>query len=242
MMENYYRIRKTILALLTIFIFFFAQGAVVIMGGLEGVMAPLIQGVIIWFCAFAAIIIYAIKDHSLQGIGMRGMVAGSGKKCLYFVPLVVVALCSFAGGLEVSEPVFLLANLFLTLGVGFTEEIYFRGIICNVWKSKSIKSSVVISSVLFGVLHIMNVMGGAGIAETILQICFAFAYGVIMAVIFVDTSSIWPCILLHAFHDFCGFITADGPIERAIIVGGIQFIVLLGYCIFMIRRNGLNDN
>ena len=68
-------------------------------------------------------------------------------------------------------------------------ELYFRGIICNIWKDNE-KKAIIISSVLFGMSHILNVMGGADLAETLLQIAFAFTYGVIMAYVILRTKSI----------------------------------------------------
>ena len=86
----------------------------------------------------------------------------------------------------------------------------------------------------------MNIMGGAGLAGTLLQIVFAFVYGIVMALVMLGTKSILPCIFLHAFHDFCGFITGEGNEKLVIIVGTIQFVVLLAYCIYLVaRKNGL---
>ena len=225
-------IRTTILATLTVLIFFFAQGAAVVMGNLEGIKAITVQASIIWCCALVAILFYLIKYRNLNMLGFKKPESGMAKRFLYYIPLILVALSAFAGGLMTDKKELFIPNLIFTLGIGLTEEVYFRGIICNAWKDKE-KTAIILSAVLFGLCHILNVMGGAEITATLLQIVFAFIYGIVMAYVILRTKSIWPCIILHAFHDFCSFISNEGDAKLTIIVGAFQFIVLLAYCIYI---------
>ena len=234
-------VRNTVLATVTVLLFYFAQGAAVVMGQLEGMKAIATQAAIIWSCALFAIVFFLIKDHSLKGLGVRKPENGMAVRFLYYIPLIIVALAAFAGGIMFDESGLFIPNLIFTLGIGLTEELYFRGIICNMWKDTETKA-IIISSVLFGLSHLLNVMGGAGLAETLLQMAFAFTYGVVMAFVILRTKSIWPCILLHAFHDFCGFITNEGDMKLSIIVGTIQFVVLLAYCIYLMVRLRRENN
>ena len=41
------------------------------------------------------------------------------------------------------------------------EEIFFRGIICGLWLKHDTIKAMIISSVLFGLSHILNIAGGA---------------------------------------------------------------------------------
>ena len=234
-------VRNTVLATVTVLLFYFAQGAAVVMGQLEGMKAIATQAAIIWSCALLTIVFFLIKDHSLEGLGFRKPENGMAVRFLYYIPLIIVALAAFAGGIMFDNSELFIPNLIFTLGIGLTEELYFRGIICNMWKDTETKA-VIISSVLFGLSHLLNVMGGAGLAETLLQMAFAFTYGVVMAFVILRTKSIWPCILLHAFHDFCGSITNEGDVKLSIIVGTIQFVVLLAYCIYLMVRLRRENN
>ena len=234
-------VRNTFIATATVLLFYFAQGAAVVMGQLEGMKAIATQAAIIWSCALLAIVFFLIKDHSLVGLGFRKPENGMAVRFLYYIPLIIVALAAFAGGIMFDNSELFIPNLIFTLGIGLTEELYFRGIICNMWKDTQTKA-VIISSFLFGMSHLLNVMGGAGLAETLLQMAFAFTYGVVMAFVILRTKSIWPCILLHAFHDFCGFITNEGDMKLSIIVGTIQFVVLLAYCIYLMVRLRRENN
>ena len=230
---NKHLVRNTFFATITVLLFYFAQGAAVVMGELEGLKAIATQAAIIWSGALVAIVFFLIKDHSLKGLGFQKPASGIAVKFLYYIPLIIVALAAFAGGIMFDNSGLFIPKLIFTLGIGLTEELYFRGIICNMWKEKE-KAAIIISAALFGISHLLNVMGGAGLASTLLQVAFAFTYGIVMAYVILRTKSIWPCILLHAFHDFCGFITNEGDMNLSIIVGTIQFVVLLAYCIYLV--------
>ena len=229
---------KTVLATLTLLVFFFIQGAVVTVNKIEGAASALIRGGIIGLAAVAAIVFSLIKHKNLTAIGFRRPEPGSAKKLLHYIPLLIIALSALALGIDFEKGAgFLLANLFLALCVGLTEEIYFRGVICNLWLEKGVKKAVLISAVLFGICHLMNVLGGAGLTETILQIFFALAYGVAFALVFIVSKSIRPCILLHAFHDGCSFLSTDGSVRANILIGAFQFIVMIAYIAAVVRRN-----
>ena len=131
---------------------------------------------------------------------------------------------------------FLFANLFLTLGIGMAEEIFFRGIICNLWLKYGVIKAMLLSSVLFGMSHILNVAGGADLLATILQVCFAIVYGMVFTVIFIEGNSLIPCVLMHALHDFCSFISAEGSMQSDMILGAVQFVILLAYFLYMLHQ------
>ena len=228
---------KTVLAALALLFFFFLQGAVVVICKIEGACSALVRGGIIGLAALAAIACVLIKQKNLSAIGFRRPEPGSAKKLLYYSPLLIVALSALTAGVDLEKGFgFLPANLFLALCVGFAEEIYFRGVICNLWLEKSVNKAVLISAVLFGICHLMNVLGGAGLTETILQIFFALAYGIAVALIFIVSKSIWPCIALHAFHDACSFISRDGSLRANLLIGTFQFVVIVAYIAVLVKR------
>ncbi|MBO4750470.1 MAG: CPBP family intramembrane metalloprotease [Lachnospiraceae bacterium] len=228
---------KTVIACLVVLFVFFVQGAVVVVGQLEGLSSILSRGGILWGAAILTLLFFLVKDKGIAGLGFRKMNPGSAKKFLYFLPILVVALSHLIFGIDRSDGIkIVLANLFFTLAIGMIEELYFRGIICGLLLRKGVAKAVIISAVLFGLAHLMNVMGGAHLVETILQILFAFTYGLVFAVIFYVGGSIVPCLLLHALHDFCSFISADGSLALNIAVGTVQFLILLIYFIYLIKK------
>lgn len=236
------RIIKTIIATMILLIAFFVQGAVVVMGQIEGVNAALIPGSIIWVLVIMTICYYAIKYRGLSKLRFSKMEKGTGKGLLYFIPLLAIAFSHFTAGFVSEMDIRLfLAKLFFTLAIGMAEEIYFRGIILNIWLEKGIVKGMLISSVLFGLCHLLNIAGGASIEATVLQICFAFVYGMVFALIFAIGKSIVPCILLHALHDFCSFISADVSLKFNVILGSIQFVTLIVYFIYLLWKTFCKD-
>jgi hypothetical protein len=192
---------------------------------------------IIWTSVLVAVAFSLIKNRNLTSIGFCKPEKNSSKKLLYYIPMLVIALLAWVIGINFDKGSgYILAYLFFTLSIGFAEEIYFRGIICNMWIEKSEKKAIIVSSVLFGICHLMNVLGGASLIQTSVQICFAFAYGVAVALIFIISKSVWPCILLHAFHDFCSFVSCDGSTQVDILLGAIQFIIIIVYIAVLIRK------
>lgn len=72
------------------------------------------------------------------------------------------------------------------LCVGFLEEVIFRGLLFKAIAKDNIKPAVVISSVTFGVGHIINLFNGSGMAlvSNLCQIVFAIAVGFLLVTIF----------------------------------------------------------
>lgn len=227
---------KTALAMFVLLLFFFAQGALVVITGIDGVPSALIRGAVIWGLVAVTLAYSVIRYKGISKLGFRGAEKGAAKRMLYFSPLLLIAFSPFAAGVDWNgEAPFLFANLFLTLGIGMAEEIFFRGIICGLWLKHGTVKAMILSSILFGLSHILNIAGGAKLGETLLQICFALVYGMVFALIFAESGSIIPCVLLHALHDFCSFISGDGSAQFEVVLGAVQFIVLLAYFIYLLR-------
>jgi membrane protease YdiL (CAAX protease family) len=88
---------------------------------------------------------------------------------------------------------------------GIFEEVAFRGLIitCLMTKYKP-KTSIVISSLLFGLAHSVNVLFGQDIIITLAQLGFAFFLGILLAYIVLKTNSLIPAILMHYLLDAIG--------------------------------------
>ena len=66
------------------------------------------------------------------------------------------------------------------------------------------------TSILFGVVHLSNVVGGASLSATLVQVLFACCFGFLFCAMFFYTGSILPTMLLHFLHDFLCFIANTG--------------------------------
>lgn len=86
------------------------------------------------------------------------------------------------------------------LCVGFVEEVIFRGLLFRAMAEDNRNTAVVISSLTFGLGHLLNLVNGSGasLAETLLQVAGAVALGFLFVILFDRGGSLLPCILAHA--------------------------------------------
>lgn len=94
------------------------------------------------------------------------------------------------------------------LSIGFLEEFVFRGIILPLWikKSGNIFVAVMISSVLFGLIHYINFFTNSeNINSVTSQVIVAFVIGILFSGFLIRTGSLISVALLHGMVDFIGF-------------------------------------
>lgn len=91
----------------------------------------------------------------------------------------------------------------VTLTVGITEELLFRGIILNsLIESVSPKIAVLVSALLFSLFHSINVISGLTVPMMLFQLASAFIAGFYLASVRLKINSIIPLIIWHWFWDF----------------------------------------
>jgi len=92
-----------------------------------------------------------------------------------------------------------------------TEEFLFRGILLHRWGSKwGLGSAVVLTSILFGLLH-SNLVG-------------LFVFGVVMALLYLHSRTLWVPILAHALNNAIapGLELATSPDRTAMAVTSLE--------------------
>jgi len=142
------------------------------------------------------IIIFIVKNDLLKYYGLS--IIPSFKKFLYFFPLLLIVLTSLLGGVTVNNSVKeIIFFIFSMIGVGFLEEIIFRGFLFKMMEKESVNSALLVTSLTFGIGHIVNLLNGAPLVITIIQICYCFIIGYLFALIFYKGKSLWPCIITH---------------------------------------------
>jgi len=96
--------------------------------------------------------------------------------------------------------------LLLALGVVFVgvfEELMTRGVLLVGLRRRLPEFGVWIAScVLFGLLHLLNALAGAGLGATLVQVVFAASFGSTLYVARRLTGNLLVPVLLHAFWDF----------------------------------------
>lgn len=98
--------------------------------------------------------------------------------------------------------------LLLCVFIGIGEEFLCRGFLQNEFierfgdSKKHILLSILFSSLIFGLMHISNVLTGQSLFETIMQVLQATSIGILFGSIYYKSKNIWSVIFLHGIYDF----------------------------------------
>lgn len=176
------------------------------------------------------------KNKLQQYYGLRPVASTDYRKYLYFLPLLVLSTANLWNGV-VFEQSLLDISLFIgsMLFIGFLEEVIFRGFLFKALSRKSIRSALLISSVTFGMGHIVNLLNGADFLPTLLQIGYATALGFLFTVLFMKTKSLWPGILAHAFINATSLFAVAGDGSVQFISSLVMVFLSVGYALYLLR-------
>lgn len=179
-----------------------------------------------------------ISRHGLcayYGLRRTGIAAA---QFLYYIPLVILVSCNFWCGVQPNgtavEAIFYIGSM---LCVGFLEEVIFRGLLFRAMAKSGITSAIVVSSVTFGIGHIVNLINGSGadLAENLCQVCYAIAFGFLFVTIFYRGGSLIPCILMHSAINAISFFGAPVDGGTQIIISLMLIVIALGYTLFLVQ-------
>ncbi|MGF0118155.1 CPBP family intramembrane glutamic endopeptidase [Promicromonospora sp. Marseille-Q5078] len=132
----------------------------------------------------------------------------SAKWTIIAPALLAAALVGNVAGTEWASvgPDFILAALALGVFVGFNEELTSRGLLLVGLRSRTREVWVaLISSLLFGLMHGINIFLGQSLGETLPQIGQAFLHGLLFYILRRVTGSLISAMLLHGAWDFSVF-------------------------------------
>lgn len=85
---------------------------------------------------------------------------------------------------------FLLSFLGGAIFTPFGEEILFRGVVANALNRYGAFAGIVLSAVIFGLAHGVSVI-----------LPIAIMVGILSAIVFRATGSVWPCVVLHCIYN-----------------------------------------
>ena len=169
----------------------------------------------------------------------------SAVKMLFYIPLIVLMTVNLWNGFVINaSPLETLLYVLSMLCIGFLEEMIFRGFLFNAMVKDGVKSAIIVSSVTFGIGHIVNLVNGSGaeLLPNILQVIYAVAIGFAFVMIFYKTKSLLPCIVTHGlFNAASAFadkteITSQRRIVTAVLIAIIAGAYAL-YITFVIKKN-----
>ena len=173
------------------------------------------------FCVVQAIVLFSFmqKNRLLDKYGLCKS-SVSARQFLYYVPLIILATSNLWNG-------------------GFIEEVIFRGFLFKAIAKDNVKTAIIISSVTFGVGHLVNLVNGSGmeLVANLFQIVGAIAFGFLFVILFYRGRSLLPCIVTHSMINILSAFAnqASLNVEKRMISTLIEFAIILVYALILIK-------
>lgn len=127
----------------------------------------------------------------------------------------------------------------LMLCVGFIEEVIFRGLLFRAIVKDNVKTAIIISSITFGIGHLLNLVNGRGmeLVANLFQVVGAIAFGFLFVILLYCSGSLFPCIIAHSvINILSAFANKTGlTVERRITFTLIEFIIIAIYVLILTK-------
>lgn len=171
----------------------------------------------------------------------------SPAKMLYYVPVLVMLTANLRYGIHLAMPAGEAVLYALTmLCVGFLEELIFRGLLFRAMGKDGIPSAIVISSLTFGMGHIINLFNGAGaeLIPNLLQVIYAAAAGFMFVMMYYRSGSLLACIAGHGVFNALSVFTDEKTLTVSDRIGSCVFLVLVcgGYGAYLAFSGKREEN
>lgn len=160
------------------------------------------------------------------------------RSMLFYLPVILMLTANLWYGTAVHtdavETVLYILSMFC---VGFLEEVIFRGLLFNAMREDSLKAAVIVSSVTFGIGHMINLVNGSGaeLLPNLLQVVYAAAAGFMFVMIYLKTDSILGCIAAHSlFNAISIFADESGATtEMRILTCALLTVITGAYAVYL---------
>ena len=183
------------------------------------------------------LLLFVWKNPLAQKYGLcKSQIPAS--KMLFYAPLLALLTVNLWYGFSVSaSPLEGALYMQSMLCVGFLEEMIFRGFLFCAMAKNGVRSAVIVSSITFGMGHIMNLINGSGaqLLPNLLQVMYAVAIGFAFVMIYCKTKSLMPCIFTHSiFNGLSAFANEAVMTHKRQIISGILLTVITGgYALYL---------
>ena len=188
--------------------------------------------------ALLAILLLFLKKNGL--FSDYGLCAPktSARSVLYYLPILVMLTANLWYGVTLNygalETALYISAMFC---VGFLEEVIFRGLLFEAMRKDNVKVAIIVSSVTFGIGHIINLINGSGaeLLPNLLQVVYATAAGFMFVMMYYKSKSLLVCIAAHGvFNALSVFANEAGTTNEMRIMTAILLTVITGaYAVYL---------
>lgn len=213
-------------------------------------LIDLVSGGVLWpvaiRCAFLLLVSSAMRWND---IGFVRPVPAFRLRLLWLPMLYILLLLGGAAAMGFPSAVVIgIVALNMCL-VGLNEEQMFRGVLLQGLMTRvPVWPAILISSVLFGAVHILNVFVTGDLGQAVLQCFGAGVLGLLFCAIRLRSGSLFPVIILHALWNFAIVMlalsagqTSGAPVPfswSAALVAGAVYLPIPVYALYLLRGIG----
>ena len=188
--------------------------------------------------AMSAILYFFIRKNGLTekyGLCKPQLPAA---KMLFYAPLFILLTANLWYGVAINlSPVETVLYVLSMFCVGFLEEMIFRGLLFKAMAKNGVRSAIIVSSITFGIGHIVNLFNGSGaeLLPNLLQVVYAIAIGFAFVMIYVKSKSLLPCIIVHSIFNGLSAFANEAAMtpQREILSGNLLAVIAGGYALYL---------
>ena len=186
----------------------------------------------------SVILLLFLKKHGLSREYGLCAPKASVKSMLFYIPILVMLTANLWYGVTLNYGA-LEAVLYVLamLCVGLLEEVIFRGLLFEAMRRDNLKAAIIVSSVTFGIGHIINLINGSGteLLPNLLQVVYATAAGFMFVMMYYKSKSLLVCIAAHGvFNALSVFANEANATNEMQIFTAILLTVITGsYALYL---------
>jgi len=189
----------------------------------------------------AILIIWIWKNRLTRKYGLCASKI-SARNLLFYIPLAVMVSVNLWFGVSMNLTIvetilYMLCMLF----VGFLEEVIFRGLLFQAMCKDNVKTALIVSSVTFGIGHVVNLFNGSGadLFSNLLQVGYAIAAGFLFTMLFYKTKSLWACIITHGVLNALSVFANEAAMTpvREMITAVALIVISVVYTVYISRKD-----
>jgi len=192
----------------------------------------------------ALLLSFVMKNNLASRFGLKHLPLEHAKY-FWYIPFGIMASVNLWSGISLRyTPLATVCYVISMLGVGFLEEVIFRGLLFRALLGNGRKQAVIIASLTFGIGHVINLLNGAELLSTLLQIIYAVAAGFLFTIFFLRSGSLLPCIITHSVLNALSVIEGQTSPAADIIIAVVLTAISLLYAWWILKKipdNGFID-
>ena len=183
------------------------------------------------------LLLFLAKNGLLSDYGLCAPKT-SAKSMLYYIPIIVMLTANLWYGVTLNYGALeTVLYILAMLCVGLLEEVIFRGLLFEAMRKDSAKAAIIVSSLTFGIGHIINLINGSGaeLLPNLLQVVYATAAGFMFVMMYYKSKSLIVCIVAHgAFNALSVFSNeANATAEMRILTAILLTVITGSYALYL---------